>query len=118
MNDDTRVPITDAPAAPSPATPAAPVDNDRATPLFVQGDADGYRTRWSAVQTGFVDEPRRAVEEADALVDEVVKRLTETFAAERRRLEDIWERNESVSTEDLRVAMRRYRSFFERLLEA
>jgi hypothetical protein len=85
-------------------------------PLFVAADADGYRTRWSAIQTGFVDEPRRAVEEADALVAEVVKRLAEGFAAERQRLEGEWERNEQVSTEDLRQAMRRYRSFFERLL--
>jgi hypothetical protein len=85
-------------------------------PLFVSADADGYRTRWSAIQTGFVDEPRRAVEEADALVAEVVKRLAEGFAGERQRLEGEWERNEQVSTEDLRQAMRRYRSFFERLL--
>ena len=85
-------------------------------PLFVSGDADGYRTRWSAIQTGFVDEPRRAVEEADALVAEVVTRLAESFAGERQRLEADWERNDAVSTEDLRQAMRRYRSFFERLL--
>lgn len=85
-------------------------------PLFVSGDADGYRTRWSAIQTGFVDEPRRAVEEADALVAEVVKRLAESFAGERQKLEADWERNDTVSTEDLRQAMRRYRSFFERLL--
>ncbi len=80
------------------------------------GDADGYRTRWSAIQTGFVDEPRRAVEEADALVAEVVKRLAEGFAGERQKLEADWERTDTVSTEDLRQAMRRYRSFFERLL--
>ncbi len=85
-------------------------------PLFVAADADGYRTRWGAIQTGFVDEPRRAVEEADALVAEVVKRLAEGFAEERHRLEGEWEKNEQVSTEDLRQAMRRYRSFFERLL--
>ena len=94
----------------------ASVVAERPAPVFVQGDADGYRTRWSAIQTGFVDEPRRAVEEADALVAEVVKRLAEVFADERGRLEAIWERNDAVSTEDLRQAMRRYRSFFERLL--
>jgi hypothetical protein len=94
-----------------------PVDEaERPAPLFVQGDADGYRTRWGAIQTGFVDEPRRAVEEADALVAEVVKRLAEVFADERHRLEGVWEKNDDVSTEDLRQAMRRYRSFFERLL--
>jgi hypothetical protein len=85
-------------------------------PLFDAADADGYRTRWGAIQTGFVDEPRRAVEEADALVAEVVKRLAEGFAGTRQRLETEWERNDQVSTEDLRQSMRRYRSFFDRLL--
>ena len=84
-------------------------------PLFVSEDA-GYRTRWSAIKTGFVDEPRKAVEEADALVAEVMKRLAEIFADERHQLESQWERTEQISTEDLRLAMRRYRSFFERLL--
>ena len=89
--------------------------DDRAA-IFGGGEADGYRTQWDAIQTGFVDEPRHAVEEADGLVAEVVKRLAEMFADERTRMESAWERNESVSTEDLRQAMQRYRSFFERLL--
>ena len=63
-----------------------------------------------------MDEPRKAVEEADTLVAEVMKRLAEVFATERTRLESQWERSDQVSTEDLRLAMRRYRSFFERLL--
>ena len=84
--------------------------------LFDGADAEGYRTRWSGIQTGFVDEPRRAVEEADALVTEVIQRLTSTFSEERRRLETQWSRDDRVSTEDLRQAMRRYRSFFERML--
>ena len=98
-----------------PDTPRSGV-TDRHEPLFVSADADGYRTRWNAIQTGFVDEPRKAVEEADSLVAEVVKRLAEGFAGERQRLEADWERNDAVSTEDLRQAMRKYRSFFERLL--
>ena len=84
--------------------------------LFANDELNGYRTRWSAIQTGFVDEPRRAVEEADTLVAELMKRLAEVFAEERRGLEANWERSDQVSTEDLRIAMRRYRSFFERLL--
>lgn len=84
--------------------------------LFADEELTGYRTRWSAIQTGFVDEPRRAVEEADTLVAELMKRLAEGFAGERRQLESQWERSDKVSTEDLRLAMRRYRSFFERLL--
>ena len=90
--------------------------DDAPGPLFENPDAGGYRTRWSAIQTGFVDEPRKAVEEADTLVAEVMKRLAESFAEERKRLESQWERSDQVSTEDLRLAMRRYRSFFERLL--
>ena len=90
--------------------------NDSPTPLFADDELGGYKTRWSAIQTGFVDEPRKAVEEADALVAELMKRLAEVFAKERRDLESQWERTDQVSTEDLRQAMRRYRSFFERLL--
>jgi hypothetical protein len=95
--------------------PAATTDEPNA-PLFVEEDASAYRARWTGIQGGFVDEPRHAVEEADALVAEVMRRLAEVFADERRSLEAQWERTERVSTEDLRLAMRRYRSFFERLL--
>ena len=89
---------------------------DGPSPLFADEELTGYRTRWSGIQTGFVDEPRRAVEEADTLVAELMKRLADSFAEERRALEAHWERSDNVSTEDLRIAMRRYRSFFERLL--
>lgn len=85
-------------------------------PLFHDEDARGFRSRWEAIQTGFVDEPRAAVEQADALVTEVMKRLSDVFADERAALEGQWGRGENVSTEDLRVALKRYRSFFERLL--
>jgi hypothetical protein len=96
--------------------PASHTGMDAATPLFAVEELSGYRTRWSAIQTGFVDEPRRAVEEADTLVAELMKRLADVFADERRQLEGQWEKSDAVSTEDLRIAMRRYRSFFERLL--
>jgi hypothetical protein len=89
---------------------------DSTPPLFATEELGGYRTRWGAIQTGFVDEPRKAVEEADTLVAEVMKRLAEVFADERRQLETQWEKADQVSTEDLRLAMRRYRFFFERLL--
>jgi hypothetical protein len=85
-------------------------------PLFHDEEGRGFRSRWEAVQTGFVDEPRAAVEQADALVAEVIKRLAEVFADERTTLEQQWGRGDNVSTEDLRIAMKRYRSFFERLL--
>jgi len=89
---------------------------EQAIAMFPGEETTGYRTRWDAIQTGFVDEPRKAVEEADALVAQVIKRLTEVFADERTTLEHQWDRGEQVSTEDLRQALRRYRSFFERLL--
>jgi hypothetical protein len=92
-----------------------PLD-DAPAPLFAADELNGYRTRWGAIQTGFVDEPRKAVEEADTLVAELMKRLAQVFADERTQLEAHWERSDKVSTEDLRIAMRRYRSFFERLL--
>ena len=86
--------------------------------LFTDNDVNDLRGRWSNVQTGFVDEPRRAVEEADKLVATVMQRLAEGFANERSNLEKAWDRGDNVSTEDLRVALRRYRSFFDRLLNA
>jgi hypothetical protein len=85
-------------------------------PLLPQSDAGDFRTRWANIQTSFVDEPRRAVEQADGLVAEAIKHLAETFANERCNLEAQWDRGDSVSTEDLRQALQRYRSFFTRLL--
>ena len=90
--------------------------DDRPTPIFADGETDGYRTRWDAIQTGFVDEPRKAVHEADALVAVVIKRLSDIFAEEHNSLENQWGKGDQVSTEDLRLALRKYRSFFERLL--
>jgi hypothetical protein len=84
--------------------------------LFAAGDAQDLRSRWERIQVGFVDEPRKAVQEADALVDETVKRLSALFSEERGRLETAWDRRDNVSTEDLRIALRHYRSFFDRLL--
>jgi len=88
----------------------------RPTPLLSGNETPAFRSRWDAIQTGFVDEPRQAVEQADSLVAEVMQRLAETFADERAKLEEQWTRGENVSTEDLRVALQRYRSFFDRLL--
>lgn len=84
--------------------------------LFEDQELSGFRSRWEAVQTGFVDEPRAAVTEADALVKQVVSRLSDVFTQERSRLEAQWDRGGDLSTEDLRQALRRYRAFFDRLL--
>jgi hypothetical protein len=88
----------------------------RPAALFHDEEANGFRSRWEAIQTGFVDEPRSAVEQADALVAQVVARLAEVFGDERMTLERHWDRGDNVSTEDLRMALKRYRSFFDRLL--
>lgn len=92
------------------------LSDDRPMAMFAGAEAAGYRTQWDAIQTGFVDEPRKAVQEADALVALVMKRLSEVFTNERSSLERQWGKGDEISTEDLRVALRRYRSFFERLL--
>jgi hypothetical protein len=74
------------------------------------------RTQWHEIQTGFVDEPRRAVEQADELVAQLMQQLAQSFSNQRNSLERQWEQAEKISTEDLRLAFRRYRFFFERLL--
>lgn len=85
-------------------------------PIFPENEAGDMRRTWEGIQAGFVDEPRRAVEDADHLVATAMKRLAEMFAEERSRLESQWDRGDDVSTEDLRVALQRYRAFFSRLL--
>ena len=87
-----------------------------AGPLLPASESEGFRARWTDVQTGFVDAPRRAVEQADSLVAELMQHLAKTFADERTKLESQWDRGDDVPTDDLRTAFQRYRSFFERLL--
>ncbi len=84
--------------------------------LLAPDVVEDFHSRWNDVQAGFVDEPRRAVEQADALVADAIGRLGESFANERTKLEGQWDRGDGVSTEDLRRALQRYRSFFSRLL--
>jgi hypothetical protein len=86
------------------------------TALFETAVLSEFNTRWSEIQTGFVDEPRRAVQQADALVSDVIARIADSFSRERAQLEQQWDSGDDVSTEDLRVALQRYRSFFSRLL--
>src|SRR3954447_25997600 len=105
--DETRTPDT-----------TADVASDDTPSLLSRDDNGEFQRRWETIQTGFVDEPRQTVEQADELVAEVMKRLAEGFATERERLEQQWGRGEDVSTEDLRVTLQRYRGFFQRLLSA
>src|SRR5579864_8555506 len=104
-------------STPGGSTPAtAKTAQEPNVPLFAQNDTQDLRSRWEKIQIGFVDEPRKAVEQADELVASAIKRLAEVFATERRKLEAEWDKTDNVSTEDLRIALRRYRSFFDRLL--
>jgi hypothetical protein len=91
-------------------------EDEQLAPLFASDVAGDFRARWDAVQIGFVDDPRQAVRQADELVAQVMKSLAESFSAERARFEGQLEQNDSGATENLRVALRRYRSFFQRLL--
>jgi hypothetical protein len=87
-------------------------------PLFPNDQSERFTNRWQEIQTSFVDRPRDAVADADALVADLMQRLAASFSQERERLEAQWDQGDDVSTEDLRVALTRYRSFFDRLLSA
>lgn len=87
-------------------------------PLFPNDQSERFTNRWQEIQTSFVDQPRDAVAEADSLVADLMQRLAASFSQERERLEAQWDQGDDVSTEDLRVALTRYRSFFDRLLSA
>jgi carotenoid cleavage dioxygenase-like enzyme len=84
--------------------------------LFPENELGDFRRRWQDVQSGFVDDPRTAVKTADELVASIMTRLAQVFSDERGKLEHDWDKGENVSTEDLRLALQRYRSFFDRLL--
>jgi hypothetical protein len=100
---------------PDAATAQARVSEER-TALLDDRTTDDFRGRWQETQADFVDDPRSAVAAADALVAEVMQRLASEFAREREGLERQWSAGGEASTEDLRLAFQRYRSFFSRLL--
>ncbi len=120
--------IGDAPVGSSAETRADDVsseveedDTDMAEPqagdsLLPSDQSERFTSRWEEIQASFVDKPQEAVEQADALVVDLMQRVTGSLSGERERLESQWAQGEEVSTEDLRVALTRYRSFFDRLL--
>lgn len=85
-------------------------------PLFEQHATETFQTRWTAIQSKFVDDPSESVKQADQLVDDVIQNITRSFAERRGSLERQWNGGEDASTEDLRLAFKQYRSFFDRLL--
>ena len=98
------------------AKSALPGDGEELSPLLSAKEEEDFRARWNTIQSGFVDEPRRAVEDADGLVAHIMQRLAQSFSDQKGNLETQWDNSQQVSTEDLRMALRRYRSFFDRLL--
>ena len=127
LSDEASIPLPSSTVKPGIREPAgrseatsvrsdAAVAAGQPTMLFAESEVGDFRSRWSSIQTAFVDEPRQAVEDADTLVKSVLKKLSDSFTNERDRLAKEWDRGENVSTEDLRVALQRYRSFFDRLL--
>jgi len=113
-------------AASSSSPPSSAVSSNRdgghvkeeanLAPLFTDDAATAFRSRWDVVQRGFVDDPREAVRAGDELVAQVIKSLAESFSEQRSSLENGLDQDNQSSTENLRLALRRYRSFFERLL--
>lgn len=111
---DFEAPVEQPVEAATAQAPAAAPDTDQV--LFADGELTDMRSRWTEVQSAFVDDPRDCVQKADGLVADVVDRLTAGFSQARSGLEEQWSRGEEVSTEELRIALKRYREFFERLL--
>jgi hypothetical protein len=93
-----------------------PTESNAGRALFADDELAGLTARWDSVQAAFVDDPRECVHKADGLVSDVVQQLTSSFSDARARLEEQWARGEEASTEDLRVALKQYREFFQRLL--
>jgi hypothetical protein len=90
--------------------------NEELIPLFEEDASRKFRSRWLTIQSKFVDDPKDSVKQADDLVADIIKNVTMSFADRRVSLEKQWNSGEDISTEDLRVALKRYRSFFDRLL--
>jgi hypothetical protein len=113
---DARTPSAASRVGPESEPAQGTVASEQLEPLFPADAAGRYRTRWADVQSSFVDDPRGAVAKGDELVAEVMQSLAESFANERERLDDELSHTGEASTETLRVGLRRYRSFFDRLL--
>ena len=96
--------------------PVRSTNEEDFVPLFEENEAEQFRTKWLEIQSRFVDDPSFAVKDADDLVADAIKNITRNFSDKRLSLENQWKSGDKVSTEDLRVALKRYRSFFNRLL--
>jgi len=90
--------------------------NGKPLTLFPEDFAADLRRRWDQIQAGFVDDPRTALQQADDMVAAAIDKLSQSFTDQKHNLEGQWARGADVSTEELRLALRRYRSFFQRLI--
>lgn len=94
-------------------------DNTKTDGALLPDDQNAQlKNRWNEIQAEFVDRPQESVEEADALVADLMERVAHGLASQRKQLEKQWAAGDDVDTEDLRVALKRYRTFFDRLLKA
>ncbi|MFZ5892306.1 MAG: hypothetical protein ACOY0T_14705 [Myxococcota bacterium] len=124
VDSQQALPVDDVSRAPSlqalsnePPVYDVPVDLDaEPTPYLQPRHSAEASERWLQIQSQFVDDPRRSVAEAHALVSELMQRIVDSFSSERGELERQWAQGDSVSTEELRVCLQRYRAFFSRLL--
>jgi len=112
----TEVPIRNESTIETSGGGGARTVREPSAPLFIDTESHDLRSKWDEIQIRFVDEPRKAVQDADSLVAQAMKRLAEIFSEERKKMEEQWSRGDDVSTEDLRIGLQRYRSFFNRLL--
>jgi hypothetical protein len=97
-------------------TPTQETALQETSPMFPKNEAEELRSRWNNIQATFVDEPRKAIEEADKLVAGAIERISQVYSDERAKMEGSWKRGEHVSTEDLRITLQHYRAFFGRML--
>jgi hypothetical protein len=89
--------------------------NDPVAALWGGDLVDRYRSKWRDLQLTFVDDPQRATHSAASLVDDAVSSLTATLQAQKQSL-DGWQATRADDTEVMRVALRNYRDFLDRLL--
>ncbi|WP_406179350.1 hypothetical protein [Streptomyces sp. NBC_01006] len=114
--DDSTRASADGPAGDQEREPGREPESEE-EPLLGAAEAERYRTTWGEIQGRFVDDPQEAVRSADALVAEVMQSFAGTLSEHRSGLEKQWDRGEQVATEDLRQALRAYRSLVNRLLD-
>jgi hypothetical protein len=101
----------------TPRTSEVPGTNGESTEALLDpAVTEHFRSRWNEIQNKFVDGPRSSVQQADALVAELIGQITRTFSSDLAELEEQWNQDRDISTEDLRKALQRYRSFFNRLI--